>query len=92
VERTKAYLATVDNDEKGLGYIAVVRRTVSDANRLNARNGDPKRWKVDVHGRLGRNSQHAHLYSRYGGALWRRCAQRIRPEHSARFDIYIRER
>lgn len=47
-----------------------------------------ERLVVRVRGRLGKHNVHAHLY-RKGGALYRPCAQTIRPEHATRFDVYV---
>lgn len=49
-----------------------------------------RRSRVVIKGRLGKNSPHAQLYRR-GGAHYRYSAQTIRPEHSARFDVYVHE-
>ena len=49
-----------------------------------------RRLRVVLKGRLGKNSPHAHLYRR-GGAHYQWCAQTIRPEHAARFDVYVHE-
>ena len=49
-----------------------------------------KRFRFVIRGRLGKNNPHAHLY-RYGGPLYRHCAQDIRLEHSQRYDLYIQD-
>ena len=49
-----------------------------------------KRQRVRVRGRLGKNSPFAHLYKK-GGPLHRWSSQDIRPEHAARFDVYVHE-
>jgi len=46
------------------------------------------RYKIRVRGRLGQNSPYKSLYA-VGGSLYRMSAQDIRPEHSARFDVYM---
>jgi len=50
-----------------------------------------RRFKVEVYGRLGKDSPHAALYSSRRGVNKYYSPKRIRPEHSVRFDVYLRE-
>jgi hypothetical protein len=70
--------------------IANLRAQVSDLNILRRLRGADFRLRVTIHGRLGRDNPNAHLYAQ-GGPLHRWSSQRIRPEHSTRFDVYVHE-
>ena len=66
-----------------------IRRAVAVMNRNSLTNGlseqPPPRWRVELKGRLGRNSPFAALYKRRGRL-------RVKLKHCARADIYIYRR
>ena len=101
--RTSAYKFTVGSlddpriakEKAYMKKVNLYRRLSDMEKKLECRSFEqdrlPKwteRFVVRVRGRLGKHNIHAHLY-RKGGALYRSCAQTIRPEHATRFDVYV---
>ena len=93
--RTSTYLCTLSRhgaEEK----IATIRDVITKQNLLNRdwamRNqltGAPKRIRLVIRPRLGKDSPFKHLYAR-GGPLYRTSSQTIKREHGSRFDLYLR--
>ncbi len=83
------YVGTVDHDEEGLKKIALVRDVLRRVNYDRKLKGDPTRFRLHPRGRLGKGNPHAVHYQR-GGCYWRWSSITIKPEHSTRFDLYIR--
>ena len=92
MERTDSYHFTVDNDPAGHVKISALRGEIKTFNAFRKRVGLHGRFRVMLHGRLGKNSPYGHLYRR-GGAHWVDAVNgNIRLEHASRIDVYVNRR
>ena len=78
MKRTDAYVFTAYPDcQEDMMRIEELRKTIKIRNLYGSN------LRVSVKGRLGKNSQFAHLYAGRHGPLT------IKLEHSSRYDVYI---
>lgn len=93
---SKFYVLTADVlCADSMQEINIVQRTVRAINARNKLIGDPKRFRVSLKGRLGRNNPNAIKYrSRVGvPSIWRASPyQTIRLCDAARIDVYVHAR
>lgn len=91
-DRTPDYKYTVKNDEAGRGKIRNTKRLSSLHNLAAGVFGRNERTRVEPRGRLGKGNPERWQYSKHTGPLHRHGGQRIKPEHSRSFDVYVRRR
>jgi hypothetical protein len=85
MERTSSYKFTITS--KSDSRLAELRTQIKESNKSKPAG---KKEYVKCQARLGKNNPYASLYAK-GGPLYRWILS-IKPEHAARFDVYVYQR
>lgn len=98
-QRTDAYVFTADPlCSDSMRQIDLVQATVRAVNARNKLSGNPKRFRVSLKGRLGRNNPNAAKYQHAQRLInrnfypWTNPYQTIKLADAQRIDVYVHSR